>query len=99
MKEYARAFYKSQAWKNTRDAYARSRGWLCERCMRAGLPVPGEIVHHKIWLTPENINDTSVTLDWDNLELVCRQCHADEHEKKGTRKRWEVMPDGTIRAR
>ena len=45
----------------------------------AGLYVPGEIVHHKIALTPDNINDPSVSLSWDNLELLCRDCHGKEH--------------------
>ena len=99
MKDWARSFYKSKAWKQTREEYARSRGWLCERCIQQGLAVPGEIVHHKIWLTPENINDLSVSLNWDNLELVCRQCHADTHERKGSRKRWTVGEDGRVISR
>ena len=93
IKEYAQAFYKSKAWKQTREAYARSRGFLCERCLERGLASPGEIVHHKTWLTPENIKDPNVALSWDNLELVCRQCHADEHEKKQTR-RWSIDKTG-----
>lgn len=99
MREFAKAFYKSKAWKDTRREYAKSRGWLCERCLANGLAVPGEIVHHKIYLTPENVSDLSVSLCWDNLELVCRQCHADEHERRGNRKRWEVSEDGRVTAR
>lgn len=84
MKDFAKAFYKSQAWKRTREAYARSKSGLCEICLAAGLYVPGEIVHHKIHLTPENINDYSISLSWDNLQLVCRECHAAIHdERKG----------------
>ena len=52
---------------------------MCERCLKKGLVVPGEIVHHKIRLSPENINDPSVTLNFDNLELLCRDCHGEEH--------------------
>ena len=47
MKEFAKAFYKSKVWQNTRDAYASSVGWLCEDCMTKGLYKAGEIVHHK----------------------------------------------------
>lgn len=43
------------------------------------MAVPGEIVHHKTHITPENVGDPSVTLAFDNLELLCRACHADEH--------------------
>jgi 5-methylcytosine-specific restriction endonuclease McrA len=49
---------------------------LCVRCGR-----PGEIVHHKIHLTPQNINDPSIALGEDNLELLCRDCHAIVHEE------------------
>ena len=79
MKPWAVSFYKSQAWKKTRAAYAASVGGLCERCKEHGLIVPGEIVHHKTPLTPENISDEAVSLGWSNLKLVCRLCHAAEH--------------------
>jgi len=36
-------------------------------------------VHHKIHLTPHNIDDPNITLSEDNLELLCRECHAIEH--------------------
>lgn len=83
-------FYNSKAWKDTREAYKRSVGGLCERCLKQGLYVPGEIVHHKIHLTSDNVNDPSVTLNYDNLELVCRDCHGQIH--RGPR-RWRVDPE------
>ena len=79
MKAFAEAFYNSNAWKECRTAYKKSVGGLCERCLKNGLVVAGDIVHHKIHLTPENINDPAVTLNFKNLELVCRECHALEH--------------------
>ena len=79
MKDYAKRFYKSKRWQQCRDGYAASVGGLCERCRANGRIVPGEIVHHKIHITPENIREPSITLDWHNLELLCRDCHAKEH--------------------
>ena len=38
-----------------------------------------EIVHHKEHLTPENINTPEIALGEDNLELLCRDCHALAH--------------------
>ena len=81
MSEFNNPFYKTVAWKRCREAYAKSVGGLCERCLKKGLVVAGEIVHHKIHLTPENITDPTVALDWNNLELLCRACHADEHQR------------------
>lgn len=40
----------------------------------------GCIVHHKTELTPRNIDDPMITLNEDNLETVCRTCHAIIHE-------------------
>lgn len=73
-REFALAFYKSKAWQQCRDAYFVSKYGLCERCGR-----PGLIVHHKIKLTPCNINNPEITLNWDNLQLLCLDCHNREH--------------------
>ena len=72
--EWAKSLYSSLAWHKCRDSFYISRNGLCERCGEAGL-----IVHHKVWLTPSNINDPSITLNWDNLELLCNECHSKEH--------------------
>lgn len=72
-------------------------GGLCERCLKRGLYVPGEIVHHIVELTPENINDPDVALNWNNLELVCRDCHGDAH--RGFERRWKVDEMGRVAAR
>ena len=82
-REFAESFYKSQAWINTRNAYRSSVKGLCEHCLKAGLIKPGVIVHHRVHLTPENINDPTVTLSFKNLKLVCMECHAKEHSNSG----------------
>ena len=98
-KEFARAFYDSIAWKRTRKAYAASVGGLCERCLRAGRYVPGVIVHHINPLTPANITDETVALAWGNLELVCRDCHAEIHDaeiNKRVPKRYRIDEIGRV---
>lgn len=94
MKDFAKSFYTSRAWKNCRRAYAASVGGLCEDCKAKGLITPGEIVHHKTELTPENINDPAVTLSWSNLRLVCRECHAKKHGAR--ERRYTVDPLGRV---
>ena len=94
MKPWAEAFYKSKAWQNCREGYAKKCGYLCESCVRQGLHVRGEIVHHKVPLTPENISDASVALNWDNLELVCRDCHAQRHAQH--KKRYRINDNGDV---
>lgn len=93
MKEFAAFFYKSKAWQHCRSAYAKSVGGLCEQCLKRGMVRPADIVHHKVKLTPDNINDPAVTLAWDNLELLCRDCHAKAH---GTARRYKVDEMGRV---
>ena len=69
-------FYKSDAWEKTRKAYIISKYGMCERCTS-----PGVIVHHKTYITKQNIHDERITLSFDNLELLCRKCHNKEHFK------------------
>lgn len=92
-REFAKAFYKSKVWQRCRNEYSKSVNHLCEECMKKGLIVPGEIVHHIIELTPQNIHDVSITLGWDNLELVCRECHGKKH---GNKKRFRVDEAGRV---
>ena len=89
---FAHRFYTSWAWIKCARAYKREVQGLCERCLKQGLIVPGEEVHHKIRLTPENLSDPSVALNWDNLELLCKNCHIKEHD----RKRWRADEMGHV---
>ena len=86
VQDYARSFYKSNAWARCRASYIAERqsidGGLCERCHQA----LGYIVHHKVAITPSNINDPDVTLNHDNLEYVCKACHDEVHGYCGNQK-------------
>jgi 5-methylcytosine-specific restriction protein A len=73
-KDFAKQFYKSKAWQQCRESYISKVFGLCERCGKSGY-----IVHHKILLTIENINDPNITLNHDNLEYLCQDCHNKEH--------------------
>lgn len=75
MQEYAKRFYLSKAWRETRAYIIKRDMGLCVRCGK-----PGEIVHHKEHITPQNINNPAITLSEDNLETLCRECHAIEHQ-------------------
>lgn len=84
-KAFARKFYSSKAWQDCRNEYAKRRAYLCENCLRRGIYKPGEIVHHKIEIDPITIEIPEIALNFDNLELLCRECHAAEHELSGGR--------------
>ena len=95
-RDFAKQFYSSEAWNQCRTGYKKSVGGLCERCLAKGLYVPGEIVHHKIHITPQNIQNSDIVLNWGNLELLCRECHAEMHGKQ--KKRYKVDAIGRVTA-
>lgn len=94
MKEYAERFYKSKQWQRCRAAYIASVGGLCERCRMRGIINVGVIVHHRKYVDPENITDPAVLTAFDNLELLCKDCHNKEHF--APKKRYFVRVDGTV---
>ena len=76
-KEYSKPFYNSSAWRKLSDYIRESRNHTCEEC--------GEFasqVHHVIEITPSNINNTSITLNEDNLQLLCEDCHNKKRKKE-----------------
>lgn len=77
-KDFAKEFYNSKAWRDTQKIYKQSKFGMCERCNRPN----GYIVHHRTHLTPENIADTNISLNFSNLELLCVECHNKEHFEK-----------------
>lgn len=94
MKEFAEGFYSSKVWKECRAAYRKSVGGLCEECLRQGRYNAGVIVHHKIHVTPETITQPEILLSFDNLELLCRDCHAAAHDER--QRRYKVDEFGRV---
>lgn len=88
------SFYKSKAWKQVRKTYALSKHCICERC---GMPVYVDgindylikehrtkgIVHHKEHLNQNNVVKDNIAYGFDNLELLCIECHNKEHFDTG----------------
>ena len=80
-RDFAESFYHSTRWKKLqRQIKARAYG-LCEICGK-----PGLIVHHKIILTPDNINNPFISLNPDLLMYVCLDCHNHIHGDTEQRK-------------
>lgn len=94
MQEFANKFYKSQAWIDCRKAYiAGLKDKTCPRCKQR----PGKIVHHKIPLTEDNIDEPLITLNPENFEYICQVCHTQEHLKnKSTRNDVEFDEEGNL---
>ncbi len=80
---FAHQFYHSRQWKAVRAlVWDRAHG-LCERCMERGVLRPADVVHHKVPLSPENMNDVDVTLNPGNLVALCHDCHTAVHQQLG----------------
>lgn len=75
-KDFAKSFYNSRQWKKCRQYIFNKYHGLCAKCGE-----PGKIVHHKTYLTPYNIDNPDVTLNEDNLVLLCKDCHEKIHSE------------------
>lgn len=91
MKEWAKEFYHSKDWTDTRQAYLIAQHYLCERCGE-----PAKVVHHKHYLTKRNINNADIALNWDNLEALCQDCHNKEHHAAADTRRYKFDADGNV---
>lgn len=87
-RDFSRAFYNSSAWRACRESYWRQAGGLCEDCLKNGRITKGEEVHHITELSLDNIGNPAVTLNPDNLVLLCHDCHMKRHAK--TQRRYMV---------
>ena len=72
-------FYHSPAWVKLSKLFLSSKNYICERCGQ-----PAVLVHHKTRLTSQNLTDTSISLNPENLEALCLACHNQEHWHSGS---------------
>ena len=73
-RDFAKSFYNSKEWINTREFILKRDNYLCRDCGR-----PASEVHHIEHLTPQNIGDVTITMNPDNLVSLCRDCHFERH--------------------
>ena len=81
--DFAKKLYTSTPWVNLRFNLIVERGPVCQRCSKVMIDTSKLIGHHKITLTPSNINDITITLNPNNVELICFDCHNKEHKRFG----------------
>jgi hypothetical protein len=78
-----KAFYSSQSWTTLRLNLINERGNRCERCKEI-IPRSRDIIgHHIEEITPETVNDYTISLNPDNIEIICFDCHNKEHKRFG----------------
>lgn len=69
---------------------------LCEICFANGRYKPAEIIHHKIHLNTKNIYNPEITLGFNNLQRVCRDCHRDIHYPTGYKQKLKFDENGRV---
>lgn len=67
-------FYSSSDWRMLSAKYTQDKGYKCEACGRIGT----EVHHIKPIQTPDGWERR---LDYNNLELLCTDCHNERHER------------------
>ena len=63
--------------------------------MKCGIISAAQCVHHKIWLTADNIKQPEIALNKDNLQSLCLQCHNRIHERSA-HPRYSIDADGEV---
>lgn len=81
--DFAIQFYNSKAWRDLRELLIIERGGKCERSGKVFTDTSKLIGHHKIELTPQNINDPSISLNPDKIEIISIDEHNKEHKRFG----------------
>lgn len=74
-------FYTSSKWLAVRARKIAESGGVCSRCGRVFSDSSKLIVHHKQHLKGNDYNNPSVAFNDDNLEVICVDCHNQEHDR------------------
>lgn len=78
-----KSFYAHESWQQFRVAIIAQRGPVCQKCNKVIANSSDCILHHIKELTPENVSDYNVSLNPENILVVCHDCHDKEHNRFG----------------
>lgn len=78
-------FYTSREWYDVKEILMLDRHMMCEVCHKLIREKYKAIGHHKIELDMVNVNDPSISLNLENLMLVCNTCHNALHNRFGSK--------------
>lgn len=77
-------FYNTREWNDLREKKRKAEHNECERCRARFVYTRGETVHHKKYLR----QFPQLAMSYDNLELLCKECHYKEHHAPRFEERW-----------
>lgn len=81
MRQLRKKAYNTTEWRKLREVYMRQHP-ICEKCLEKGKITPAEDIHHKISPFRGGEVNYGLLLDHDNLMAVCKECHAEIHNKQ-----------------
>lgn len=74
-KEWQKKFYKSKEWISLRNYVRNNREMgVCQKCQKLIIKKKW-IVDHIVEIDDKNKEDTTITLNEKNLQLLCITCH------------------------
>lgn len=77
------SFYTSDEWIRFRQTIISEREAKCTECDRNILEGKELHLHHIKELTLDNVNDYMISMNPDNVRIVCHECHNKIHERFG----------------
>lgn len=94
-KAFSDKFYHSKKWKNIRAFVLQRDFYMCQICKMPN----SSTVHHIKELTPMNIDDSSISINPDNLVTLCNRCHNlihDRYKHNEDTQRYTFDADGNV---
>jgi hypothetical protein len=76
-------FYNSRTWRNFSKLLKTENNYMCYKCNKIELSTKNLIAHHKIELTEDNVDDVDVSLNKNNIDIICFYCHNRIHNRFG----------------
>ena len=78
--------YNTDRWRKLRLNYL-SQHPLCEECLKKGIIKSAQDIHHVIsFMTTDDMCERErLAFDSSNLQALCRDCHCEKHNKKGSK--------------
>lgn len=76
-------FYRTEEWIKLTEKIKLQSAGKCAICHKTVSDWRTLIVHHKIHLTMDNVFDPNISLNENNLETICLDCHNKEHKRFG----------------
>lgn len=85
------AFYCLKVWRDLSYNLKIMAGGKCARCGEIYENFSLLIGHHKTELTEDNVDDPTIALNPELIEVICHNCHNKEHRRFGYSKKVYIV--------